>query len=603
MKLPSFRQLLQDSARTSSRFPLVFLAATVGTVAAILLVDHEGPPQPTILFNILLAAILGIPLLIALVLFAERQKWSFLKSGVLQFVGILFLVGYALTVPSNLIGAPAITFIRLSAFALALHLLVSVAPFITKDEINGFWQFNKMMLLQSLVAILYSIILYAGLSLALAALDNLFGMDVPGKRYGELWIAINGIVMTWFFLSGVPHEIEQLETTTDYPKALRVFGQYILLPMLIIYGIILYAYLGKILLTWSWPEGWVGRLILGFAGSAFFTFVILYPIRHRIENQWIPKAMRWFLFLLIPQIVILFPALWRRISEYGMTESRYIGLLLGVWITVMTVYFLFSKKQNIKLIPGSLCILAILTSIGPWSMFEISERSQIGHLQELLTKNSILINSTIQRSTIDIPFKDTKQISSILDYLFMIHGYTQIQPWFSESLLTDSPNRTSWYKEPSEIAKILGVTYVRTWYGSDGTRTSFTAKEGAIIDIKGYDYLLRAERIGTTFGKKEFANDVLACRISDDLTEITLMRKLQDGVIDSMRVNLTEFFTQCVRQNTDVSGKTPSLEQLTLERSQPGLKVKFAFRQIQLNHLESVIKPLWYEIDIFFSAQ
>ena len=76
MKLPSVQQILQDASRTFLRFPFVLINAVLGTIAAVILIDHEGPPQATILFNILLATILGIPLLTGLTLFGERKKWG-----------------------------------------------------------------------------------------------------------------------------------------------------------------------------------------------------------------------------------------------------------------------------------------------------------------------------------------------------------------------------------------------------------------------------------------------------------------------------------------------------------------------------------------------
>ena len=74
MKLPSIQQVIQDSTRTLIRFPLVLFNAALGTVTALILVDYEGPPGPTVLFNILFATILGIPFWIAVALLVEKKK-------------------------------------------------------------------------------------------------------------------------------------------------------------------------------------------------------------------------------------------------------------------------------------------------------------------------------------------------------------------------------------------------------------------------------------------------------------------------------------------------------------------------------------------------
>ncbi len=106
MKLPSIQQAVQDSGRTFLRFPLVLIAAAAGTVCALILVDYEGPHAATILFNILWAAILGIPLLTGVRLAAEKKKWTGTIRYAADSVALILLIGYAFSVPSNLADAP-----------------------------------------------------------------------------------------------------------------------------------------------------------------------------------------------------------------------------------------------------------------------------------------------------------------------------------------------------------------------------------------------------------------------------------------------------------------------------------------------------------------
>ena len=52
MKLPSVEEILRSAGRTFARFPFVILTAAVGTGAALLIVDYEGPPVPSPMFRI-----------------------------------------------------------------------------------------------------------------------------------------------------------------------------------------------------------------------------------------------------------------------------------------------------------------------------------------------------------------------------------------------------------------------------------------------------------------------------------------------------------------------------------------------------------------------
>ena len=73
-------------------------------------------------------------------------------------------------------------------------------------------------------------VLFVGLAVALAALDNLFGLDVPAETYVRCWIALWFVVNTWVFLGGVPDDLPSLQHQTDYPTGLKVFAQYVLVP-------------------------------------------------------------------------------------------------------------------------------------------------------------------------------------------------------------------------------------------------------------------------------------------------------------------------------------------------------------------------------------
>lgn len=108
MRLVSIQQVQRDASRAFLRFPFVLIAAALGTISGLILVDYEGPPGPTVLFNILFAAVLGILLLTASTLFAEKRKWGKAISLLVQLACCILLAAYALTVPSDITGAPAI---------------------------------------------------------------------------------------------------------------------------------------------------------------------------------------------------------------------------------------------------------------------------------------------------------------------------------------------------------------------------------------------------------------------------------------------------------------------------------------------------------------
>lgn len=586
MKLPSLRQTLQEARATLKRFPVVLAASVIGTVAALVLVEYEGPAGPTLLFPVLLASILAIPLLLALGLMAERRGLANPAALGLQLLGVLLLTGYAFTVPMDLTHAPNVYVFRFMLLAVALHLFVAVAPFTRRGEVNGFWHYNKALLLRLLTALLYSAVLFAGLAIALAALDNLFGVDVPGKRYFELWVLIAGVFNTWFFLAGVPEDLTRLDGVSDYPKGLKVFAQYILLPIVVVYLVILYAYLGKVIVSWDWPQGWVSKLILGFSGTGLFTLLLLHPLTGREGNAWVTKAARWFYLVLIPLVVMLFLAVWRRVSEYGITEGRYLAVATGVWLAFLVLYFTLSRAKSIKVIPASLCLLALLVSFGPWGAFSVSEKSQVARLKTLAGRAGILADGKVMTGHGEVVFQDAKQISAILSYLHEVHGLNGIQQWFAESLVDESITSGVASKQPEAVAKMMGFEYVQRWRDAEGGFVSMDAESG--FNVAGYDRMVQLPMFAPAGEARELPGAAATYRFTGGMDTLTF--NAAPGGEELFRIDMRKHAEELTKELAASStGRIPD-EKMAVSAAGGGLRVKLCPWQIRADHSTGTVK-------------
>ncbi|MCX6833037.1 MAG: DUF4153 domain-containing protein [candidate division Zixibacteria bacterium] len=602
MKLPSMQYIVQDSRRTIGRFPLACVCALLGTVIALILVDYEGPARESILFNILFAAVLGFPLLTTIPLVVQKRSWSTLWSFGLQTIAILALVRYACTIPGNIPHAPFIYLYREMLLALALVLLAMFAPYAASGQHNGFWQFNKMLFFRLLTAALFALVLFLGLSIALAALDNLFGMDIPGRRYPELWIAITGIFGSLFFLSAIPRDLDALEAQGDYPNGLRVFAQYILAPLVLVYLIILYAYIAKIIGQWNWPQGWVSRLIIGFSATGIFALTLLYPIRERIENRWIKSAVRWFWIVIIPLILVLVLAIWRRLSDYGVTEPRYIGVVLVIWLAAMALYFNLSKTKGLKIIPASLCLLALVISFGPWGMFHVSEQSQVCRLRQLLVDNNRLVDNQVRISADTVRAEDTRQISSIIAYLHETHGYARIQPWFAENLSVDTAGVPGRRRGPAEVTKLIGIEYVFTPRYVSDRWLEFVCVRQRTLPVAGYQRLVPEQYINPNSREQKFAADGIAYRVDSSLWVMTFVAMTDSITTESLQVDLHPVIDALTAEYGPGGGVDIPPLKLSAVAAGDRLKVGVYLRRIQLERRDDILNPTYYVADILYSV-
>jgi len=500
MKLFSISSISQKAADTLRRFPISLIAALVAVIAMIS-ISHRDWSEHSSHFpgRLAMTSYLSMLLTISVSLFAERfiQKRG-LKVAI-SLLAVALAVLYFFSLPETLEIANGI---RFAVLAIALHLLVAFAPFVLADEMNGLWQYNKSLFIGILTSGIYSAVLFGGLALALLAIENLFDVKVNDDFYFDLWLVIAGIFNTWFFLSGVPKDVPRLERATDYPKGLKVFTLYVLIPLITVYLVILYAYVGKIVITSNWPVGWVAYLVLAFSIFGILSFLLVYPLRNDDENPWVRFYSRLFYFLLIPLIVMLYISIFKRVDEYGITVARYYVMLLAVWLTFIAAYNILTGGKRIQVIPLSLCIIGLISTFGSWGAFAVSHDSQIDELTALLESNHVLVNGKVDTSsTHDVKAEDYDRIESVVGYIEEFHGHKELQSFFVQDI--DSVNAL---RAPEggigHIANlaIIDILHIQRAKSEAGiSYMSYLVKEKMMLNSAGYDFITELGR--SDYGK------------------------------------------------------------------------------------------------------
>src|SRR5690606_24588381 len=87
-------------------------------------------------------------------------------------------------------------------------------------------------------------------------------------------------------------------------------------------------------------------------------------------------------------LILLVLAIFKRVNDYGITESRYILIALAVWLCFITFYFIIKGQEQIRIIPISLLIIALAITFGPWSIAYVSKTSQQNRLAKTLKEKS-----------------------------------------------------------------------------------------------------------------------------------------------------------------------------------------------------------------------
>lgn len=545
MRLPSIEQLARAGRQSAGRFPLVLMSAAVAAAAGSLLPDSSIDRE--IVGGLLYASSLGIPLFFALDLVAERRGTRGRDRWIARGIAVGILVAIYAVRPTWSEQVQVLRYVQLS---MAVHLLVAVAPYAGVREWNGFWQYNRSLLLRFLMAAVFSGVLYVGLTIALLAVDNLLGVSVEEETYLRMWCVIAFLFNTWFFVAGVPDHLPALDRRDDYPPALKVLAQYVLSPLVTIYMLILTAYLARILITRVWPSGWIGYLVSSVAAAGILSLLLLYPIEEREENRWVRRYARWFYFGLIPADIMLMLAIFKRIQQYSFTEPRYFLVVLSLWLAGISLFYVISRSRNIKVIPASLAIIALATFVGPWSAYAVSRQSQTARLEGLLQRNGMLVDGQVQRPAGEVPAEDRKEIGAVVRYLAMTHGTGSIEGWFPEGRLaevdtvaggTEPTGRRRSDERAALIVGELGLEYIGSWTPGEGEAFRLSAdRKGPPLSIAGYDYVVRdrdflADTIRVDEPALEFVFDeerlaIVATRDADEVLSVPLTPLIEKAI-------------------------------------------------------------------------
>ena len=189
------------------------------------------------------------------------------------------------------------------------------------------------------VAGLGSAILRGGISASLGSIDYLFDIDIDYKRYMYVGVVSFLIIGVSIFLTNL-HRTKYEES---YHSFFRFFGLYIFFPLAIVYACILLVYGGKIVVTQTWPKGLISMMVIGYTIWGLIAYLLTYPLK---ESSLVNKMRSTYFISILVFVLLLFGAIGIRISQYGITESRYLIVMIGIWIVTVGITSLLRPKKT-----------------------------------------------------------------------------------------------------------------------------------------------------------------------------------------------------------------------------------------------------------------
>lgn len=546
-----FFLILQKIKNLFLRYPLVLLMSLAMAATMIYAIETEVKKEAGfICLKLGIVFSLGISVMFALKILSQRVKKGFLW----EILGLFFLVGFYFVLPKKEDDFNEVyAFLIVPSFILS-HLLVAFVAFLKKENSEkNFWQYNKNLFVNFFLTIIFTGVLTGGIELAVVAVENLFNFDFDDKIYLEIFVFFSIFGSTLIFLLFNEEGLEYLEKDGTYPVVLKFFTQFILIPLLIIYVVILYFYSAKILINWELPRGWVSYLVLAYSLVGILALLLVHPLKEDTAKSWVKIFSKAFYFTLIPLIVLLFTAIFTRVLQYGYTEARYFVLLIALWLSAVILYFIFNKKATIKFIPVSLFLFGLFALVFPYfNTFSVAKRSQKNELEKILIENDLLVNGKIDfnKQVVDTV---AYEIGGKFNFLIKRFEKDYIEKFLDDKTKKVVAENDFWnwdlFKNIKYIGHISSYKYV-----------SLNAKND-LYDVKDYDYVailndyFTEKEIKTnqdtfiiqkTFGNKktEFSLKLNEEKSVDLIPEIEKLFEKHKGNPDKNKFNVDNLFVE-----------------------------------------------------------
>ncbi|CAA6816962.1 MAG: Unknown protein [uncultured Sulfurovum sp.] len=547
---------------TLKRFPLASFSALLITMIFLVLIDtnHYNSPNVIMAYKIAFVATLGV------VLFPALQLLG--RSSIFSLLGLIILSIYYYCLPHNLDNANETLFIRHLLLGIALFFMIIWVPFIgRKSDNDTFWEYAQSIIFGIIIAILFSVIIYQALAIALYAIEKLFHFEVESIRYAQLALIVFGVFGVNFFLSQIPKHPLFLHVK-PYSKIKRIFSKNILAPIAIIYFIILFAYTAKILINMTYPSGTLSWVIVAFSFVAIVSFLFLSPY---LKKSSLSQRFIWLAIFL--QTIMLGFALWIRVEEYGITYNRYLLAMFGLWLGVMSLYFIFFGKAQQKWLFFFASLLIVASQFGSYSATNMSKKSQTKRLVQL-------ISTAVPRSE-ELDMKRKYEISDGLAYMeehYELDTFKKVIPHILKKYKIANTKQDF----ASYATQALGFKFIDKWqwleyqsnHGEQRKEKHYFYANNLknSIKIQGYTHLINYRyNYNTSTNQEDYVNDDLNLSISFKNNQLQVKQAKNNLHI----LDLNDYVDKLIKQN---ASSNTDQEALTHE----GNHIKILFKTLSI---------------------
>ena len=284
---------------------------------------------------------------------------------------------------------------------------------------QGFTYRNFTNLFHLGLATMVWLLVFGLVAAILFTITTLFNVEFSDSFYEHFYTSLGIFTLPLFFLV---FQQRQAKSEMTLNRIFEILVNFVLAPALMIFTVLLYAYVVQIIFEGVLPKGMLANITLPYLLGGLG----VYALRSICAKARWETFFKFYPYLSIVPIVLLWLAIDRRISAYAWTEQRIYLVALATAITIAYAILIVPKARQYRLISGvvMVAIFAMTWIVKPQ---EIAYQSQTVRFEQLLKKLNLSDGSGKIRDDIDFverlenmpksELKDWEELDNVSDYL------------------------------------------------------------------------------------------------------------------------------------------------------------------------------------------
>jgi len=429
-----------------SRFPTTLLYVfTIFSISVYLTEGRDLSDQTsyTLVMVLLLFVLLSISSLITSLLF-EKKYISRINGYLGQFINFILVGGLwsMFVLPDvfafNIIsGAFTSNMYRLIILFVVLTLAAFVIPFIKDKDGKDFWSFGVGTVFAGCIGVIYGVVVYLGIALALFAIESFWKFTFSDNQYATVAMFAFLLIAPINFLRNLPKDIVKIKFL-ELPNFAFTLIKFVLLPLVIVYTLIIYPYMASFPFRSEWPSNEATTIIVGLLALVYVGILMFNGLdREGIHKKFINFYTRVFSAITLPAIIFWAYSLFLRIDAYGLTINRFFLMSIIFWSFGVGLYYVFLRGNDIKKVILSFIFLLVLVFYVPFSGFFWSNKSQFMRLMDLAESKGMIKDNKLVKLDGKLSYDENVTFNELLYYLNVNRGLKGVQDNLGDDILKD----------------------------------------------------------------------------------------------------------------------------------------------------------------------